>query len=103
MDATLATLVREGLVEAALRCGAHPPAADARAAIKYSPRMERREFVWNVAGARYVLSYPGVTLLEAWYLGRIPILFAVDSPVHHELALYLERTAGLSYLQSPAD
>lgn len=48
--------------------------------------------------AQYVLCYPGMTLLEAWFLGKTPLLIETESAEHNNLSLYLHEQAGLLYL-----
>ncbi len=57
-----------------------------------------QEFLSILQEADMVFCYPGMILLEAWFLHKKPILFATPSEVHNQLSLYLKGQAGFIYL-----
>ena len=75
------------------RCGSVPPPDNS---LRYSPRLERSEFLRELAAADRVWTYFGMTLFEAWYLQRDLALLPVESPVHASLADYLYQAVGLA-------
>lgn len=93
------------------RCGSQKPLPESARTIgegspspfRWSPRLKRDAFLQALAEADWVWTYFGMTLLEAWYLGRPPALLPVESPVHVELATYLQKAAGLSSIDPAAN
>lgn len=65
--------------------------------------LSRDDFIKELSRSAVVLTYPGQTLLEAWYLGSRPVLLDVESEVHSILAFDLAKQSGLPYLQSNLD
>ena len=63
---------------------------------KHHQRLERMEFLSKLAGSKMVLTYFGMTMLEAWYLGVTPLLFYTPSSLHNRLAHYIHREAGIA-------
>ena len=57
--------------------------------------LARADFVQALQQSQFVLTYPGQTLLEAWYLEACPVLLPTESGVHQELSAYLVQAAGL--------
>jgi hypothetical protein len=125
LDAALRSMLRTGW--SVHRCGSVRPGADvseeavaarpetedfgdpasrtvdpAPPGFRWSPRLERREFLRALAVADGVWTYFGMTLLEAWYLNRGPLLLPVDSRAHTELAEYLHSAAGVPIVE-PAE
>lgn len=100
LDESLLDLVRAGW--SVHRCGRAPPRLDrvriggaGAPGFAWNPELDRDEFLRTLAAAECVWTYFGMTLLEAWHLGRSPALLPVASDVHTELADYLAWEAGL--------
>ncbi len=66
-------------------------------------RLESTEFFSELQNARLVLAYFGMTILEAWYAGAVPVQFSIDSSVHDRLSEDLERRAGILFVKEPAE
>ncbi len=67
--------------------------------IEYHTRMGRRRFLRELVVADMVFTYPGMTLLEAWYLGKETVLLTMESKIHNKLANYLAKESGMKLLE----
>ncbi len=65
-------------------------------------RLSADEYLRALADAELVWTYFGMTLFEAWAIGRRPLLLPVPSAVHAGLTADLSRRGGLPLI-SPAD
>ncbi len=98
LDDFLAAAARRGQV--VKRCGTAPPTASLQAAGGHHiGRESRAEFLADLISADCVITYFGMTLLEAWYLETVPVLYETTSPVHEELGDYLAGAAGIQRLR----
>ena len=61
------------------------------------------KFLDIIAETKFVFCYPGMTLLETWFLAKVPIMFATASKLHNELSCYLQREAKLLYIEGLGD
>ena len=66
--------------------------------LSFQTRVSRLEFWDYLSRAQMVFCYPGMVLLEAWFLAKTPILFATESKIHNELSAYLSEKARIPYL-----
>lgn len=87
------------------RCGAQAPEEAITGTLKqsgfrWSPRLERDVYCAELSRSEFVGAYFGMTVLEAWYLQRTPFLFSVTSVIHNELGMYLNRSAGLPFIDA---
>lgn len=81
------------------RCGtAKPSTAFLKSGGRHVERAPRRDFLAHLAAADCIVSYFGMTILEAWYLRRLPVLYETGSTIHEELGSYLADAAGLPHL-----
>ena len=67
--------------------------------LSFAKRMPRQKFWEKLREAQSIFCYPGMNLLEAWFLAKTPILFSTESKVHNEISSHLEEKAGLIYLK----
>lgn len=78
------------------RCGGEPPLPGIE--MEHADRLPSDEYLERICKSRYTLSYFGMTAMEAWYLGSIPVLFLFSSPIHNKLALDMHRRASIPLL-----
>lgn len=97
IDRWLSHAVESGSVESAFRCG-KAPLSTVHSPVNRVERLPREEFILYLSHSRILLTYFGMTMLEGWYLGNIPVLFLPGSDVHGELTLDLHRRAGIPLL-----
>ena len=71
--------------------------------LSFKPRIPRLEFWDYLSKAQIVFCYPGMTLLEAWFLNKSPVLFSTESKTHNTLSAYLEESAGFIYLKNKSN
>lgn len=62
-------------------------------------QLGRGEFLDRLAAAGTVLSYFGMTILEAMFLQRRVVQFSIASSVHDSLSMHLERTCGVPFVR----
>ncbi len=91
IDRTLQDILSQGIVKKVIRCGRYEPHFDLPENFKYYNSLNREDFIRNLSHSRFLISHFGMTVLEAWYLGNVPLLFMPESGVHKKLAGYLNR------------
>jgi hypothetical protein len=74
-----------------------------RACVVRESELPRTEFLDRLAAADAVVSYFGMTILEAMYLRKVAAVFSINSEVHDRLSLFLEQKCGVSFVRSAAD
>ena len=79
-----------------------PPAPLANI-VSFQKPDSHHKFLDIIAETKFVFCYPGMTLLETWFLTKVPIMFATASKVHNELSSYLQREAKLLYIEGIGD
>lgn len=62
--------------------------------------MPRAAFLDRLARAAAVVSYFGMTILEAMYLRKPAAIFSINSGVHDRLSVYLEERCGVRLVRS---
>ncbi len=62
-----------------------------------SERMERSAFVQSLCESAAAVSYFGMTVLEAMFLGLPAATYSIGSSVHDSLSLFLEEKAGVPF------
>ena len=105
LDRTLALLLEQGLLRSVLRVGGDAPDEGLASSFEWRQRLKSEQFQLELLRSEFCFAYPGQALLEAWFLGALPILFDIPGPDHKPLARFLSREAGLLYLEgdSPAE
>ncbi len=90
------TLHRDG-AEDCLRCGLQAPEERIRAmtGFRHVEALARRAFIEEIAHAGVFISYFGMSMLEAWRLGKVVALSDFGSAVHRELMEFLARETGV--------
>ncbi len=78
-----------------MRVGGPPSKTDG---VECAERMERREFLQLLVESRIVVSYFGMTILEAWQAGALPVLTSIGSAVHDRLSLDLSNRTSIPFL-----
>ncbi len=78
--------------------GTHSPPKEIASMISYYPRLDRKQFIDVLNQSEIVFCYPGMTLVEAWFLQKKLVLFSTESQTHNTLSGYLEKM-GLLYFQ----
>ncbi len=97
LDHFLLPLLEEGVVERITRCGTTPPSLNKSGFFHY-PRLDADRFYAAMDSATWVIAYFGITLLEAWSGGAVPVVFDNGNPVHDPLRLDLVRRTGMAHL-----
>ncbi len=102
LDPILTNLLARGDLSEVLRVGGTPPEGmGAEASVfRYAGRLDGAEYARALAAGDIVYAYFGMTILEAWYLGKAPVLYSIDSAVHQELSRNLSERTGIPYLDS---
>lgn len=97
IDELLLQILAKDGAEECLRCGLQAPVETIRASagFRYVEALERRAYIEEIAHASVFISYFGMSMLEAWRLGRVVALTDFGSPVHRELMEFLARETGL--------
>ena len=67
--------------------------------LSFIESMPRQKFWEYLRESQDFFCYPGMALLEALFLGRLPALFSTESITHNRLSRYLKEEAGLVYLE----
>lgn len=60
--------------------------------------LDRSEFLDRLAAAGTVLSYFGMTILEAMFLQRRVVQFSIASSVHDSLSMHLDKICGVPFV-----
>jgi len=105
VDDLLTGLLSNQTIEIALRCGLQPPDQEAlrdsnEDGLWHAEAFTREDFLREIASADWFATYFGMSMLEAWYLGRGLVLYDFGSSVHGELMRYLQNEIGLLCLST---
>ena len=91
LDDFLCSLVTEGLVRQAFRCGSSPPGKKRRRMLRHAAKLDRNVYFETLGRSKYVLTYFGMTMLEALHLRRTPVLYPSGNADHDVLTNDLRR------------
>lgn len=66
--------------------------------VTFFERMERGDFLRLLTESRIVVSYFGMTMLEGWHAGGLPVLISIGSAVHDRLSMDLSNRTSIPFL-----
>lgn len=97
IDELLVKTLQSSGAEECLRCGLQAPEERVRTAagFRHVEALERRAYIEEIAQSGVFISYFGMSMLEAWRLGKVVVLADFGSAVHRELMEFLARETGL--------